>query len=182
MSQFKGLKRGEEMTRNFLRIVVITLVPLFMVACATPTSEQATDQSKEEITDPSTDPESIEPDEQSEPEATPAHEEPMEEINPFEEGLSGGNVDEFPFPAADDATNFDNLMGLYSYTTNFDMERLVELYNAAIPTLGYSLNSDTVITDMAILSFEGDGEVLTLNISKNEDGTNEVSILLGVLQ
>ena len=171
------------MTRVSLRFAAIAIVGLLMVSCGAPAAGPTQSVTVVEEVDPVGDTQDAQaPDAQAEEIPTPTHEEPTVEINPFEEGLSGGNSADFPFPATDDAVGFENLGGLYSYTTNFEMDRLIELYSVAIPTLGYTLNSDTVIHYMAFLSFEGEGQALTINISTNEDGTNKVSILVGTLQ
>lgn len=116
------------------------------------------------------------------PEMEVAEEPALPDIDPFAEGLSGGNTDAFPFPATDDAFEIGSFGNLYSYLTYYDMDELILLYQAAMPTLGFAPTSDTVIPDMAILSFEGEGKALTLNIDTNADGTNKVTILVGTLQ
>ena len=156
-----------------------TLLLLLLVACASAPADTA--DNADVVQEPATAELEGEtsPDQVDEPLPTP---ESKESIDPFAEGLSAGNTEAFPFPAAEDASDFDNMLGLYSYTTSFDMDRLLTLYQAALPSLGYSIISDTVIPGMAILNYEGDGEVLTLNITLNEDGTNAVSFLVGLLQ
>jgi len=169
------------MTRTILRLTAIVILGLLLVSCGTAAADPpANSISVEEPSQADQVEEAQETDPTEEP--IPTEEEQVVDINPFEEGLGGGNTDEFPFPATDDAFNFGKILGLYSYTTYYDMDELIELYLAALPTLGYSLNSDTVIPEMSILSYEGDGEALTLNISTNEDGSNTVSILVGALQ
>lgn len=169
------------MTRTILSFTAIAILGLLLVACGTAAADPPASSISVEAPSQA---DQIEEASDAEPteEPTPTGKEQVVDINPFEDGLGGGNTDEFPFPATDDAFDFGNVMGLYSFTTHFDMDGLIELYSAAIPTLGYLLNSDTVIPEMAILSYEGDGEALTLNISTNEDGSNTVSILIGTIQ
>jgi hypothetical protein len=170
-------------TKTFLRFAAIAILGLFLVSCSTsdanPTEDLGEVDDSAQVAEVQ---EAPTPDSQSEQEPAPAQEELVVDINPFEDGLGGGNTDEFPFPATDDAFDFEKVLSLYSYTTYYDMDELIMLYLAALPTLGYSLNSDTVIPEMAVLSYEADGQALTLNISTNEDGSNTVSILVGELQ
>lgn len=171
------------MTKINLHYAVIVILGLLLVSCSTSATDPIEDptgmEDSSQIADIQEEPT---PDTQPEQEQPSDQDEPVVDINPFEDGLGGGNTDEFPFPATDDAFDFEKVLGLYSYSTYYDMDELIQLYLAALPTLGYLLNSDTVIPEMAVLSYEGDGEVLTLNISTNEDGINKVSILIGALQ
>jgi hypothetical protein len=169
--------------RMMLRFATIVVLGLVLVACGAPAADPVEDGIQ--VDDPAPLPDSSdESDAETQAELAPEPTEAMVllDYDPLEVELSGGLTDEFPFPATDDAFNFENLLGLYSFVTYYDMDELILLYSVAIPTLGYSPVSDTVIPDMAILSFEGDGQVLTLNISTSEDGTNKVSFLVGVLQ
>jgi hypothetical protein len=165
---------------QFPRYVIVSVLAVMLSACSsnsTIVDEQiegpAVEEDMEEVTPPA---------QESEPEPELDAEEPLPEIDAFSGGLGGGNTDAFPFPAADDAANFENMMGLYSYTTAFELEQLAVLYQAAFLSQGYTQNADTIIPGMAVLSFEGDGQALTVNVTTNADGSNTVSILAGTLQ
>ena len=165
------------------RLLTLALLAALVGACGSPAADPAADNGDNgepaqsvEVQEPAPTPTEAAP--MQEPTEAPA----VPDIDPFTEGLSGGNTDAFPYPATDDAFGFSSLGGLVSYMTYYDLDELVTLYQAAMPMLGYEPNSDTVIPGMAVLSYAGNGVALTVNVSTNDDGTNKVSILTGTLQ
>jgi hypothetical protein len=84
------------------------------------------------------------------------------------EGCAGGEDTEFPI--LEDATNVNSLAGLVSYNTNTTYEDIVEFYKTEMEAAGYTLTSDFSTPPTAFLTFELDGQEVTVSVAENPAG------------
>ncbi|HKJ27187.1 MAG TPA: hypothetical protein VJ965_06095 [Anaerolineales bacterium] len=78
---------------------------------------------------------------------------------------------DYPILVVEDAYDFEDYFGLYSYNSNKPLEEVAEFYRTEMIAQGYDLQNDVKTFDAVILSLEGAGEIVTINIVDNGDGT-----------
>jgi hypothetical protein len=98
---------------------------------------------------------------------------PTTASTPTEKTLPAEDI--IPLPVMDDAEDPEDFFGLYSYATAYSVEEIVDFYKQELSALGMTVVSESVGSDYAVLSFEGeDDNVLTLNVITNDAGMREV--------
>jgi hypothetical protein len=84
------------------------------------------------------------------------------------------------FPMLGDATNVTTFGDIVNYATEAPFEDIVEFYKTEMVAAGYTLNSDFSSPPTAILTFEQDGQEVTVTVSENTAGSGFlVTILKG---
>lgn len=91
---------------------------------------------------------------------------PIEITEP--EGCAGGGDSEFPL--LDDATNVNSFGDLVTYNTSATYDEIVEFYKTEMVAAGYELTSDFSSPPTAFLTFEREGEEVTVSVAENTSG------------
>jgi hypothetical protein len=101
---------------------------------------------------------------------------PIEIIVP--EGCDSAGDSEFPL--LDDATSVNSFGDILTYNTNTAFEDIVEFYQTEMVAAGYTLSSDFSSPPTALLTFEQDGQDVTVSVAENTSaGGFIVSIIKG---
>ncbi|MFZ0547679.1 MAG: hypothetical protein WAM60_19690, partial [Candidatus Promineifilaceae bacterium] len=94
------------------------------------------------------------------------------------EGCSGGEDSEFPL--LDDASNVNSFGDILTYNTSNAFDDIVEFYKTEMVAAGYTLTNDFSSPPTALLSFEKDGQEVTVSVAENPSGDGfVVSIIKG---
>ena len=84
-----------------------------------------------------------------------------------------------PYPVTDDAQDLEDFFGLYSYTSAYSVEEIVEFYTQELEALGYVKDSQVAGTSMAVLQFTTDTKIMTINITEDDAGRFSVKLTEG---
>lgn len=84
------------------------------------------------------------------------------------EGCAGEG--EYEFPVLDDATNVNSFGDLLTYSTGAAFDDIVEFYNTEMAAAGYTLASDFSSPPTALLTYEQDGQEVTVTVAEDPEG------------
>jgi hypothetical protein len=89
------------------------------------------------------------------------------------EESSDGEVEQedYPILVVDDAHEFEDFFGLYTYLSDKPLEDVADFYRSEMTVQGYEIEGDVKTSDAIILSLTNGEEIVTINILDNGDGT-----------
>ena len=81
------------------------------------------------------------------------------------------NEESYPFPVVEDAYDFDDFFGTYTYLTDMPVDQVTDFYRTEMEAAGYETSAEAKIANGTIFNFKKDGSIVTMNVLENDDGS-----------
>jgi hypothetical protein len=87
--------------------------------------------------------------------------------------------EDFPIPVVEDAYEFEDFFGRYTYLTDLPIDQVIDFYRTEMQSLGYEMSAEAMVANGTIFNFKKQGSIVTMNVLNNDDGSVTVRYVEG---